>query len=307
MIRSILFISAMPVLGLIFSQCRERAESQPMAEEVPYSHEEFNAYWYSGKAEVASYDLSQSRYGELHAGKAVLIFVTEPFSRAKQVKLDHPDKAGDDKANVLKLNFTKKFNTGIYPYSMMLSVFSPADPLGTTHALKTTMSSQEWCGHVFTQLNRDDKHYKMASYSYFESEGDEQTKVKAGWLEDEIWNQIRLNYQNLPQGEVEIIPGLFFSRMVHGEMELVKVQASLVENDASFSYLLEFPRQHRTLTIEFGKSFPYLILGWKEVYAGLGGKKLTTTAALDKTLHIDYWAKNKNRHQYLRDSLNLNF
>ena len=304
--RSILFISAFALMGIILSQCQERAKSQPISRDLPYSHEAFNAYWYSGRAEVASYDLSQSRYGELHPGKAVLIFVTEPFSQTKQVKLDYPDNAGDDKANVLKLNFTKKFNTGIYPYSMMLSVFSPVDPYNETHAIKTTMSSQEWCGHVFTQLNQDDDHYNIASYSYFEVEGDEQTKVKAGWLEDEIWNQIRLNYQGLPQGKVGIIPGSFFSRMVHGELKPVNALATLTENESSFNYLLDFSAQDRTLTIEFGKDFPYPILGWKEVYA-VGGKKLTTTATLDKTLLIDYWAKNKNQHQYLRDSLNLNF
>ncbi|MEM1407815.1 MAG: septum formation inhibitor Maf, partial [Bacteroidota bacterium] len=42
---------------------------------------EFNNYWYAGKAEITSYELKQSRYGEVHDGEAVLIFVTEPFSK----------------------------------------------------------------------------------------------------------------------------------------------------------------------------------------------------------------------------------
>ncbi len=53
----------------------------------------FGAYWFQGKAELTSYDLQQARYGELHLGQAVLIFVTEDLSRQKQVKLDNPDAA----------------------------------------------------------------------------------------------------------------------------------------------------------------------------------------------------------------------
>ena len=87
----------------------------------------FGSYWFQGKAELTSYTLSQARYGELHPGEAVLIFVTEDFSRKKQVKLDDPAAAGADKVPVLKLNFEKKFGTGIYPYSLLTSVFLPLD------------------------------------------------------------------------------------------------------------------------------------------------------------------------------------
>ena len=54
---------------------------------VAYS-QAFRDYWYDGKAEITSYALQQARYGELHTGEAVLVFVTEPFSKSKQVKLD---------------------------------------------------------------------------------------------------------------------------------------------------------------------------------------------------------------------------
>ncbi|MEK6223912.1 MAG: hypothetical protein N2A97_03490, partial [Thermodesulfobacteriales bacterium] len=87
--------------------------------------EEFKAYWYDGKAEITSYKLEQARYGELHEGYAVLVFVTEDFSKSKQVKLDNPQNANGDDVKVLKLNRIKKFDTGIYRYSMMDSVFTP--------------------------------------------------------------------------------------------------------------------------------------------------------------------------------------
>ena len=54
----------------------------------------FSVYWNQGKAELARYELQQVRYGEIHQGDAVLIFVTEDFLKDKQVKYDYgkPDK-----------------------------------------------------------------------------------------------------------------------------------------------------------------------------------------------------------------------
>jgi len=37
--------------------------------------QQFGDYWYTGEAELTSYELKQSRYGEIHEGHAVLIFV----------------------------------------------------------------------------------------------------------------------------------------------------------------------------------------------------------------------------------------
>ena len=67
----------------------------------------FNAYWYSGQAEVSSYKLNQARYGEIHQGTAVLVFVTESFSKDKNTK---SDQKRESDIPVLKLNFSKKFN-----------------------------------------------------------------------------------------------------------------------------------------------------------------------------------------------------
>ncbi|MFT7421050.1 MAG: hypothetical protein ACI9QN_001976, partial [Arcticibacterium sp.] len=110
------------------------------------------AYWYAGDAEITSYSLEQARYGEMHEGKAVLIFVTEPFSKKSWTKADNP-KSKDLPA--LKLNFTKEFSTGIYPYSLMTSTFYPVD--GSSGSLKISSSSQEWCGHTFRELKNKAK------------------------------------------------------------------------------------------------------------------------------------------------------
>lgn len=68
-----------------------------------------------------------------------MIFVTEDLSKQKHVKLDDPQANEQDAQKVLKLNLTKKFVTGIYPYPMMLSVFTPV--YDSIPATKVTASS----------------------------------------------------------------------------------------------------------------------------------------------------------------------
>ncbi|UII34039.1 hypothetical protein LVD17_09460 [Fulvivirga ulvae] len=299
----VLYIISLTVLSSGLS-CSQSTDSVTLEHaEKPYENEQFSNYWYSGKAEVASYILKQSRYGEIHDGKAVLIFVTEPFSKSKQVKLDNPEQAGDDKITVMKLNFTKKFTTGIYPYSMMLSSFTPVDSYNQPKTLKVTMSSQEWCGQVYSQMNLERRKYALKSFSYFEKEGDQELSIEAALLEDELWNQIRLNYKALPIGEIKIIPGLFHTRLMHKNLKPLLATATLNEEAEQITYQVKYPE--RSLSITFDKNFPYQIQSWEETYSGMGGKELTTSATLDKTLHIDYWSKNSVSDKYLRDALNL--
>ncbi len=284
--------------------CQKSVNSEP-AKSLRTNVEEFNKYWYAGVAEIDAYNLKQARYGEVHEGKAVLIFVTEPFSKTKQVKLDYPKQNKEDEQTVLKLNFTKKFNTGIYPYSMMLSVFTPVQTQKYPNTPKVTMSSQEWCGHVFAQMNLKKKSYDLNSFSYFEQEGDVKVEIEKGLLEDEIWNKIRLEPESLPIGTIEIIPGLFHTRLLHKNLKAKMAYASISESGDNKIYSLEYPEDKRMLTITFESDFPHKIVKWEEQITGLDGKTLTTTAELDKTLLTDYWSKNNIADSYLRDSLNL--
>jgi hypothetical protein len=285
------------ILILSAGSCQEKSAKT-------YNHTEFKKYWYGGKAEINSYSLDQSRYGEQRKGTAVLIFVTEDFSKAKQVKLDQPSNSESDKVSVLKLNFIKKFTTGIYPYSMMLSVFTPVNRNVFPNTLKATMSSQEWCGHVFTQMNLGANEFDVKSFSYFEQEGDVTSSINKTLMEDELWNIIRLDYNALPIGNVDVIPGLFFSRLNHVELKNQPAVAMLSEEPNVVTYTLALTNQERKLTIRFEKNFPHKILAWEEVFKERDTVQ-RTHAKLDKTLLTDYWTKNKNEFHYLRDSLNL--
>ena len=271
----------------------------------------FGDYWYKGKAEITSYNLKQARYGELHDGDAVLIFVTEDFSEKKQVKLDRPGEAGDDAVKVLKLNALRNFNTGVYPYSTMTTVFSPVDRDRHPRTLKITTSVQEWCGHAFVQLNLQDDQYRVQQYSYFESEGDRNEELEAAITEDEIWTTIRLNPDNLPTGEVTMIPGTLYQRFDHTAWRTVNATAILMPDiykpEVMVYNLVYYPELNRTLTIRFRRDFPHEIESWEEVEFASDGttKELVTTAVRNKRLMLDYWTKNSVMDVELRRELGL--
>lgn len=300
MIKNIMTKPLLILLGLaVMFSCEDQTAVQNQRNNLP---EAFNKYWYAGKAEIASYRLKQARYGEIHEGHAVLIFVTEDFSKTKQVKLDFPEQKREDRVKVMKLNFMKNFDTGIYPYSIMMSVFSPV--FEDAAPLKLSMSSQEWCGHVFTQMNYNKMRYIVKQYSYFESEGDRDYSVLAEFTEDEIWNRVRLDYQTLPVGEITIIPGLITTRLLHKELEPRTAFADLKKSGDTLTYTVDYDDDNN-LSINFSKDFPHIIYSWKEKLIGIDGKALTTSAELMDTVVIDYWTKNKREYSYLRDSLNL--
>lgn len=288
-------------ISFLLGACQQTVMSQGSNTGL-YDTEDFKRYWYAGKAEVNSYNLDQSRYGENRDGKAMLIFVTEGFSKEKQVKLDNPNAAGGDQVTVMKLNYTKNFVTGIYPYSMMLSVFTPVSRVQFPNTLKVTMSSQEWCGHVFSQMNLGKNKFDVDSYSYFEQEGDKHFTTEKVLLEDEFFNLIRLDPENIPIGSVKILPGLFFTRLKHENLKPLDATIAKSTSETETLYEIQFPG--RKLIIHVEKTFPFKILGWEETFTERG-ETYQTSATLDKTLFIDYWTKNKKEFDVLRDSLNL--
>jgi hypothetical protein len=277
----------------------------PLRVEPDYNRalsDDFKQYWYAGNAEITSYELKQARYGEIRDGKAVLIFVTEPFLADQQVKADgdHPDNIP-----VLKLNTTKNYLTGIYPYSIMTSSFYPVHD--NQHALKVSFSSQEWCGHVYAQLNNRDQ-FEVVSHSYFETEADESIQLGKTVLENELWNKLRLDPEGLPVGNLEIVPSFEYIRLSHKSLKAYNANAKLAQNNGLFTYEITYPELERTLTIYCNVSFPYAIEGWSETFkSGFGPNAIamTSTAKKIKTIKSPYWQQNSNGYLSLRDSLGL--
>ena len=256
--------------------------------------EQFKAHWFDGHAEISSYALSQSRYGENREGTAVLLFVTEDFLKKEQVKANQKSK---ETLPVLKLNRTKKFLTGIYPYSIMSSSFSQ---LRTPQAvIKNSASIQEWCGQSYLQMNVNEEKINITSHSYFEGEADQNFNLEKNLTEDELWNLIRLKPQALPQGKLMLIPSLESSRMNHEKIEAYRANAFIEINEKYTIYTIAYPLLKRYLAIKFLNDFPHTIEGWVEQTIK-NGKELTSTAKRIHTERRQYWNENNNASEKFR-------
>jgi len=277
-----------------------------------YTPAQFRDYWYNYGAEISRFDLHQMRYGEIHRGDAVLVFVTEEMNPAIQVKADNHR---PENIPILKLNFVRKFFTGIYPYSIMASIFSPVDLRKYPLPLKISTSTQEWCGNVYTQMNLQKDQYRVILHSYFEKEGDRDFEIKKAVPEDAIWNIIRIAPQDLPLGEFLMIPGTVFTRLVHRPLAPQRAAASLqpvaeksLEGNPLVRYELNYHGEQRSLRIVFEKNFPYRIQQWEESYPGINrtaSQEMTTRAVRTHTIMDAYWQHHGNKDRVLLKKLGL--
>ena len=286
------------ILSILSIACNKE-KSYPMKHKID---PEIEKYWYAGEAEITSFKLSQARYGEMREGNAVMVFVTEPFSKKSMTKADRP---GNDDPSVLKMNFTKNFNTGIYPYSLMNSSFYPIDE--GKHSLKISSSSQEWCGHSYMELKNENK-FSISTSSYFQGESKE-ISLSKDYLEDDVWSMIRLRPSSLPTGNLKMIPSFFYIRLTHVETKAYSCNAKVIDNNnGTKCYVVTYPDLDRELSITYEASFPHKIKSWEESYMdgyGSNRKKLTTSGQAIKTIKSDYWNKNKNTDATLRTELGL--
>lgn len=308
LIMKILLSTALFTAAIFSTQnCSEPSEkastkptvSAPATAAIPLP-EGFNDYWYAGKAELCTYDVSQERYGEIRQAEQVNVFVTEDFSQSKQVKLDDPAAAATDRVPVLKLNSILRFHTGIYDYSIMQSIFTPVSGLPT---LKTTTTVQDWCGHVFLQSNLEKEGYRLRGFSYFESESDQDLHIPIALLEDEIWTRIRLNPANLATGKVRIIPSPIYTRLRHKPNDVQNAEIQLDKGKKECMLKITYTEIQRSLSIRFETNFPYKIIGWEETNDG----KIASKGELKATRMSAYWGEHDNVHAPLRDSLKLKF
>ena len=261
-------------------------------------HENFNQYWYDGNAEITSYKLSQVRYGEIHEGRAVTIFVTEDFLPEKQVKADYQN---EKNIPVLKLNSTKKFLTGVYPYSLMTSTFSPVD--NDIHPLKITFSSQEWCGNTFMQLNNR-KNFEIDFYSYFESNSDKKLSLEKNILENSFWNLARINPYQIKKGRYKIIPSFEFLALNHKKIKPYNAEVNLLKQDNLLNLTIYYPELKRKLILNLTEDFPFTIESWEE-HMVRGQKKLVTKAEKIEKIKVKYWNKNSNKDKIIREKLRI--
>ncbi|MFN2262381.1 MAG: septum formation inhibitor Maf [Psychroflexus sp.] len=260
-------------------------------------NEEFKNYWYDGNAEITSYELLQYRYGEQRQGTAVLIFVSEDFLPNDQVKADDRN---PENINVMKLNATKNFNTGIYPYSIMESTFLPLAE--KRPVLKIASSTQEWCGQTYAQLNHHND-FEINSHSYFEGEADQNLSISPVLTENELWTQLRIDPKKIETGTQKLLPSLAFIRLNHLEIKPYSAEIKQFDNEFLVTEI-NYKNINRTLKIFQNKKFPFEIEQWEEIQIK-NQDTLVTSAKKMKRLKTKYWQKNANKYLNLRDSLNL--
>jgi hypothetical protein len=267
--------------------------------------QDFSAHWHDGRAEMDGYRLTVSRYGQERSGHAVMIFVTEPFSESKWVKLDDHRRNPEDVVDVLKLNMVRDFQTGIYDYNTMVSVFSRTSDF---QPLKITFTSAEWCGHVYSELLFEDDELVDREFSYFEGESGVRRLPLSGVTvsEDNLFILLRgLRGAYLQPGQsrtVAYIPGVFFSRLSHRPLEPTRaviarraapVNVSVPAGDFStMVYEVEAGDRRGVFYIE--NDWPHRIVRWEmapDVRGELTGSK-----------RLRYWELNREGDErYLRE------
>jgi hypothetical protein len=191
--------------------------------------QDFSAHWHDGRAELDGYRVTVSRYGQDREGHAVMIYVTEPFSQSKKVKVDDHTRNPADTFDALKLNLVRDFQTGIYDYNTMVSVFTRSADF---EPVKITFTSAEWCGHVYSEMIFDKTKVRVQTNSYFEDESETRTLPRSADLvsEDNLFILLRgLRGHYLQPGEsktADYLPGVFFSRLTHTPSGVTKAQIS---------------------------------------------------------------------------------
>lgn len=185
---------------------------------APAGGPEFGSYWHDGKAELDGYRLTVVRYGQPRVGRGVLVYVTEPFSESKHVKVDDAAKNPSDTFDAFKLNLVRSFQTGIYDYHTMVSVFTRSLDFAP---VKITFTSAEWCGQVYEHLDFSGARVAARFDSYFEGESSASTleAPRDGVAEDDLFILLRgLRGAYLKPGEkrrVSFLASSFYRRLAH--------------------------------------------------------------------------------------------
>ena len=283
----------------------------------------FESHWQDGRAELSAYRYEVTRYGETRSGRATLIYVTEPFSESKRVKVDDPKRNPKDVFEALKINFIREFRTGIYDYHTMTSLFVRS---GDMTPVKVTFSSAEWCGHVFEEMIYS-KHLLADRYtSYFEGESDLRrlTLREGGIAEEELLVRLRdLRAPWLKPGErrtVPFLPSAFRRRLAH--RALAWSTAKIERSGGTESVRVPagtFAAIRYTIRVEDGRegrywveqAYPHRVVRWEwsargaATGRGFGPGEGCDVGELLGTSRLPYWRLNKNGDESQRRALGI--
>ena len=293
---------------VLLAGCSRPQTAPPLRETVyapdaPRFAGDFWNQWGDGRAELAGYELTHPRYGQLRSGTAVTVFVTETFSNSLRVKSDPGAHPATDEFPAMKLNVIKDFQTGIYDYNTMLSAFVALKPVNgrpVGAAVKLSYSGQEWCGHVWHQLLFDQRSIRSTSHSYFDGEADREQVLDYppdGLSEDALMLWARgMSGPILIPGEtrdVALLTSLQTAREAHSDLRWTGARLCREKNGRTLTvpagefevelWTVEVGRRpHRTFYVE--KASPHRIVRWESA----GGER----AELLGSDRLEYWKLN---------------
>lgn len=279
---------------------------------------EFWDHWGDGQAELSGYRMTISRYGEPREAELALILVTEPHDRRTWIKDDEVE--SPDRVEVLKLNQHVEFLTGIYPYSVMTSLFSPVEDWGGAteerfQPVRIVHGVQEWCGAYSHRIWPGPESFRSLRLSYFAHEGERLREVEAHrdrtLYEDALLVQLReLDGPFADGGDWEglLVPELWRLRSGHGGTEPVPARITRHPGDSvhlageeaaapvpATRFELEAGDYHRTFWVE--EEAPRRVLAWE---TSLGDR-----AELLATERLAYWELNRPGDEAWREALGL--
>ncbi len=222
----------------------------------------FIDYWRNGKIEATKYELKED---SIVVGEGSLTFSIDYTKGVNKT----------DSVQVLMSNFIGKIHKENYDYSAMTSAFLPLNLSLRPHTMKVINAVQEPQGNSFLELSQIPKSYEIISKNTFKEKIKEHYILERKNLEDELWAKIRINPNDLPTGDIEIIPSFSYWQSARKSPDIYEAKADLKDySGTEFTgkklkiYSLDYPDLKRNLSIVFETNFPYEIVGWKRISDG---------------------------------------
>ena len=266
---------------------------------------EFWGHWGDGRAELSGYRVTLDRYGEARNAELSLIYVTEPHDRRTWVKDDSAE--APVRVEVLKLIRSMHFVTGIYPYNVTASAFSPVD--GWTderfQPVRLNLDVQEWCGSVTHRVLPGAGRLRPIRLSYFADEGETLREIgvpKDTLYEDALLIQLRELDGPFHEGEAWegfVVPELWGLRTNRRSLEPVPARIDRADatrvGEPVTRFRLETGDYWRTYDVE--TAHPRRVLAWE---TSTGEK-----AEILGTERLAYWRLNARGDEQHRGALGL--
>lgn len=246
----------------IFQQDKSTTKVETVSPINQETNKPFTDYWKNGKTETIKYELTED---SISVGEGSLTFNIDYVEGVNK----------NDSIQVLHSDFTGKIHRENYDYSAITSAYLPLNLSVRPHAMKVINFVQDSLRNSFLELSQIPKYYEITAKNTFKEKTKEHFVLERKNLEDELWAKIRMNPNDLPTGDIEIIPSFAYWQSVRKSPNVYEAKAELKDYlGTEFTgrklriYSLDYPDLKRNLSIIFEKEFPFEIVGWKWVSDG---------------------------------------